>query len=94
MIGTNDLGAARCLGEEKAILDAAPGTAERCGLHLPASACDQSQTHQQLHQVIRNAKEDWQGLWGSPESRRYDPQTTSDLHTYKSCSTTTVYMDW
>ena len=34
MIGTNDLGAARCLGEEKAILDAAPGTAERFVVHF------------------------------------------------------------
>lgn len=29
MIGTNDLGALQCLGGEKAILEAAPGTAER-----------------------------------------------------------------
>ena len=70
MIGTNDLGAARCLGEEKAILDAAPGTAERFVVHFfcvyahsPAPACDQHQTHQQLHQEICNAIEDWQGLW-------------------------------
>ena len=29
MIGTNDLGASQCLGGEKAILEAAPGSAER-----------------------------------------------------------------